>query len=199
MKIELSNESKLALKESLWPFYLLGGILLILGLLVLGAGDKPVVGAGFIIFGIASILLGGTRRILFEKDKKLITEETLRHIRKRKIVFSTDDAVSILQKVSIQRGSTSRSGGAVIHAPSKPVYDYYLQFKDSRSIFLGRVTGNLIKSITSSVSGVGGSSIPLSVQAVANFLNIPIAEDKLGQNLATAAAVGGIVGQFLKK
>jgi len=203
MKIEIKTGDKLVFTGRLWGLYITGVVLALIGLLLtviyfLSSADDRVwwlllLGLALITSGIVIFLLGGTRRMVFDRETNQIIVKTDRMIKSSKKAFVLSNASSITQHIDVSRGGSSSGGRNQV---PRVTYSYYLQFSDGQRLFLDRNSRQ--SGVVSMVSG-NRSTIPAPVSELSQFLNIKIEEDSLGKTMATASTVGGVVGGFLNR
>ena len=210
MRLSSQSEHLLVLTKKLTTNYVAGTILAIIGLFLLinslfllDTTDMPglIIGIILLILGTIIFLFGGKHILTVNKEQKIITWDKQRHINKKKKEYALDLAAFISQQVRLeqQRNSNNSTGHKVNVSVPKTIYEYALQFKDGTFIPLGSVSRNFSSNVISAVSGNNSANVPTHVQILADFLNIPIQEDSLGQKMATMGAAGNIVSQILKK
>jgi hypothetical protein len=201
-KIIKSDDSQMILSQSLSVFYLFGIVVLIIGIIlgVVGPGSEYALililaAILSVLGGIVLILLGGKRIITIDKNSREIIWSNQQHIKKGERRYSLDQIGKIVQTISMRRQTRSRSGATYLPHTD---YTYHLYFNDGSTINLGSISKSFSSSVISTMRNEGGN-IPSYIQAVANFLNIPIEEDAMGQKIATASAIGDIAGRILRK
>ncbi len=204
MKTKIFNEKQLVLAKNLYINYIVGGIFLIFGSIIALASigpDQPnngvviVIAIILFIIGILFILFGGKKTIIFDKEKNEVLFDLNQHIKKKQKRFELNSADSITQKVRLE--SSNRANNSRDRMP-RTVYYYTLVFKDGSYIDLGRVSRSMGSNLMSSV-GIGAGNVPVFVKNVAEFLNIEINKDSMGEKIAAAGTAANVIGSIFKK
>lgn len=172
LMIIVKNESReLVLKNTIIAPYAIGGMLLFLSILILlvtwfssleDQSTNLLFGFSFLIAGIIGILFGGKKIFIFNKNNQMLSVIMKRNIRKKANEYMLSDITSILEEVFLQKGSPS--------IPNLEIF-YSLILKNNKKIRLSLVRQHgsyerhkLIKK----------TEIPLFIQTIALFLDIPI-------------------------
>jgi cellulose synthase/poly-beta-1,6-N-acetylglucosamine synthase-like glycosyltransferase len=167
--IIVKNEPReLVLKNKIIAPYYIAGVFLFLSILILlvtwfSSLENPstnlVVGFSLLIFGVISVLFGGEKNFTFNKNSQMLVVTNRRHIRKKENEYALSDIISILEEVSLQQ-----------RAPRLAIF-YSLILKNNKKISLSLVGQH------GSYEGhklIKKTEIPLFIQAIALFLDIPI-------------------------
>lgn len=170
--IIVKNEPReLVLKNKIIAPYYIAGVFLFLSILILlvtwfSSLENPstnlVFGFSLLIFGVISVLFGGEKNFTFNKNSQMLVVTTRRHIRKKENEYMLSDITSILEEVFLRKGSPN--------IPNLEIF-YSLILKNNLKIRLSLVRQH------GSYEGhklIKKTEIPLFIQAIALFLDIPI-------------------------
>lgn len=184
MKTIKQEDNLLVLSSKLTSYYIIGGIFLFLGIIIAfslkTSHENFVVSLIIVILllggGLLTILFGGKKEISFDKVSGEIIIDYVRHIKSKQIKHPISDALYLSKELRVNNSAKNTSIS----------YNYYLYLSTAKKILISSVSKGMISSLSSAFN-VGQSSHPVSVINLANFLNLEIKENSMGEKIASVS------------